>query len=1047
MTDSNELSSQEKQNELKNLNAPVNETALDQSKGIVDEKPILGIKEQNVSEASKDVMAELPKEEKADVKPKEQNTLVASKDIKNEANKVEKAGAELQKKAEPEIPKEEIEVDDGIPFLVKEKMKPFEATCDEKATVSVKFSKPAREFKWFFNNIEVSPDNENFVVEENCEGIYSLSFVQCSMRDDKITVKYVAKHSGKKELTDSIRMKVKPAKPELLMNTKIKDLYDLGEEIKLQLRVKGHKKPYSVNWAKGFRKVTEIDGKTEMKSDGDFISLILKNIETSDAGVYKCTVKCPAGTSEIKFSPIKVKVPVAETAAKNDQQEEVRKGLKRTGPSQLELSKMKLKKAAWKDAKKEDMFEVKEQLKSAVVESGDAAKFAVRLSKKAESFLWSFNEQDILDTSEEFTISCNDEEIRYLMSIKTCFLEQDKSRINFVAIYDGITLTNSVKLKVRPAAPGLKPIGEVKEVFCVGEEAVFALMINGHKEPFEITWFKGFKQVEGNNVEVETTATRTTLSLKNIDMSAAATYKCVIKSLIGTSEYKYSPIKIKEKFEYGRWEGSPHDDLKLKHGRSSSKTDSKTDSPTKSNPKPALSTEEEIAANEEARLLEMYRRASFDSWASGDEDDPLIRFRRKKRADAESSLRVVEKLKAKVVEEDDEAFFKVVLSETVDSFTWFINKVEVASIERLTTVSEGILHMLIMRDCTFGDDRSSIRFLALLNDEEVFGAARLKVKPASPKLKLKTKTLEEYLTGDEIPFELLIRGHPEPFEIKWSKGFRGVSHEEGRTEINIQRKEVSLLVKEAELSDAGIYKCVIKSAAGTSEYKYDGIKIKENPDRIKREDPEPFEVTEKMKPVVVECGDAAEFTVSFSKTPDHVEWYIEDVKIDPAASETYTVKTDEENNKSFLTILRCTMTENNKSIKYIVTRKGRDLTSSIRLKVQPAMPGLKQLVPLKETYQEEEEIKFAVEIKGHSEQYTVQWYKGFKVFNIDEESYGFVRDNNNHLFFIIKNCQKSDAGSYKVVVKSSVTTSELKFDTFKVKGLIIVKMMRSSIFP
>lgn len=972
---------------------------------IVNEELIQGTEEQNVSnEAPKDIQNEeaLKKEEKA------------------------------------------IEVDDGIPFVVKEKMKPFDATCDEKATVSVKLSKPAHEFKWFFNNKEVIPDNKNFTMEETGEGVYSLSFVQCAMQDDKKPVKYVAKYRGRKDLTDSIRMKVKPAKPELFKNTKIKDLYDTGEEIALEIRVKGHKKPYNVSWAKGFRNVTEVSGKSEMKSEGDCVSLVLKNIVPSDAGAYKCTVKSSAGTSEIKFSPIKVKKSAVEEIPKTDEPVEVKKGLKMTGPRedkapQMELGKMKLKKGIRKDVEK-DVFEVKEQLKPAVVECGDAAKYTVKLSKKAERFVWFFNEEEIADTSDDFTTICNDDEARYSMFIKTCFLGQDKSKIKFVAVCENVELTYSVKLKVRPAAPGLKPIGEVKEAYCVGEDAVFALMINGHPEPFEITWFKGFKNIEGDNVSVETTVTRTTLTLKSIDMSAAATYKCVIKSSVGTSEYKYVPFKIKEKFEFERWEGGSHDDMKMKRDRSSSKSDSKNDSTAKPElkPSPPVITEDEIKANEEARLLEMSRRDSFDSWASCDEDDPLLKFRRKKRTDLESSLQVVEKLKAKVIEEDDEAVFKVVLSETVESFTWYINKVEVVDTERLTTISEDKLHMLIMRDCTLDDDKSSIRFLASLNDQDVFGSVRLKVQPATPKLKLKSRTLEEYLTGDDIPFELLIRGHPEPFEIKWSKGFRGVSHEDGKTEIDIQRKEVSLLVKDAELSDAGIYKCVIKSAAGTSEYKYDHIKMKENPDRIKREILDPFEVTEKMKPVVVECGDHADFAVTFSKTPDQIKWYIEDVEIDAATSVGFSTKIDKENNKFSFTILKCTMTENKKAIKFVATYGDRELTNSIRLKVQPAMPGLKQLSPLKETYEEEEEIKFAVEVKGHSEDYTVHWFKGFKIVNINEGSYGFVRDNQNRLFFIIKNCQKTDAGSYKVVVKSSVTTSELNFDTFKIKGLIII---------
>ena len=214
--------------------------------------------------------------------------------------------------------------------------------------------------------------------------------------------------------------------------------------------------------------------------------------------------------------------------------------------------------------------------------------------------------------------------------------------------------------------------------------------------------------------------------------------------------------------------------------------------------------------------------------------------------------------------------------------------------------------------------------------------------------------------------------------------------------------------------------------------------MKENPDRIKRIASDPFKVTEKMKPVVVECGDHAEFAVTFSETPDQVKWFIEDAEIDITKSDGYSMKIDKENNKYSFTILKCIMEENKKAIKFVAIRGDSQLTNSIRLKVQPAMPGLKQLYPLNETYEEEEEIKLAVEVKGHGEDFTVEWFKGFKVVNINEGSYGFIRDNQNRLFFIIKNCQKSDAGSYKVVVKSSVSTSELKFETFKVKGLIIL---------
>lgn len=210
------------------------ESALDQTKGIADEQPV---QEQSVSGALDKILSqaniELPREEEEEVEKIVDEELILGKEEPS-MFLMDFQNNEILKN----IPKE---VDDRIPFVFKEKMKPFQAICDEKAIVTVKLSKLADEFKWFFNNKEVTSDNQSFTTKETRDGVYSLNFIQCTMQDDKKPVKYIAKYRGKNDLIDTIRMKVKPAKPELFKNSKIKDFYEVGEDITLDIRVKGRK--------------------------------------------------------------------------------------------------------------------------------------------------------------------------------------------------------------------------------------------------------------------------------------------------------------------------------------------------------------------------------------------------------------------------------------------------------------------------------------------------------------------------------------------------------------------------------------------------------------------------------------------------------------------------------------------------------------------------------------------------------------------------------------------------------------------------------------
>ena len=1105
----------------------VEENASTEEKTIeYEESPAIDLIEKDTSEVCErsqeiDMLEETENEENLSSVATEENSVVEESDNKQIDKSVDELGME-------EL---ETELDDGLPFVVEEKLKPVNAVSGEKTNLSITLSKPAREFKWFVNNVEISPDNPDYKVESS-DSTYTITFLNCSLKDDKKSVKYVAKCFDK-QLTDSVRIKVKPAVPELKSSSRVKDLYEIGEDIKLEVDVKGHSQPYQVNWSKGFRKVNEEEGKTEFVVEDNHVMLVIKNVDVVDAGTYKCTVKSSTGSTELKFNPIKIKKP----ADKEDVIEEAPKSPETTG-SEFGKAAMQLRKTTkggiklQKSIENDVEFEIEEKMKPVVSEDGDEAVFTVQLTKEAESFIWLINDEEVVPM-DNIVVECEDKS--HTLFIKECSLDDDKKNIKFIAKLGDNEVSNSVKLRVQRSPPSLKPFSSIKEVYCLGDRALFELSVKGHQEPYNVTWFNGFKRLSNKIGKVEMTVQKSlvSLSLSDLDRSNGGTYKCVIRSSTGTSEFKFIPIKVKEKIEYEKWRRT--EDVT---STSSSRDIFSSPSQLVGDVEPVVrdagedvgvvdinnnnevdTTEKEETDKEKVPLLVGEQQTSFDSLFSGDDAEQSISKRNFSakhvtRETDEPLLAIIEKLKPIVVECGDDATFSVVLVGDVQQIVWFVNKIEIEGNSNRTIVtsdSDNNKFSLILKNCSLDDNKTSVRFTAVSGDEEVSGSSRLKVQPAEPALKAQTITKEEYHVGDEIPFVLSIRGHQEPYEIVWYNGFKKILQDEDKFEIVADATEVSLLVKNAELSDAGTYKCVLKSSAATSEFKYEPIRIKEKlgfnstnkttadreqklakrlsdrdgveasndsfeneeviapvvehevaaipksdvnsfpepsdrngrsdllfPKKSKRADEEtsndvPFTITEKMKPVVGESGESITFSVGLSSEPDQIKWYINNIEIGSSSTD-YII--ENKDGKCSFTISKCSMEDDKKALKYIAKCHDKELSGSIRLKIQPAPPGLKQTSVLRDCYEEGDEVRLEVEVKGHPEPYFVNWYKGYKAVSYVEGRYEFVNEK-NVATFILEDVRIADAGSYKCVVKSSKTTTELKFKSFKVKGLTI----------
>lgn len=482
------------------------------------------------------------------------------------------------------------------------------------------------------------------------------------------------------------------------------------------------------------------------------------------------------------------------------------------------------------------------------------------------------------------------------------------------------------------------------------------------------------------------------------------------------------------------------------------------------------------------------------------------------------------KLKPVVVEEGDAAILSVTLSKPAEDFKWFINNNEVEeSVDHIVS-SQDNLYTLTLSACAIKDDNNSVKFTASSSDEELSGSIKLKVQPAVPGLKAKSETKEQYVVGDDIIFDVLIKGHQEPYNIVWYNGFKRIKHMQGLMEITKEGNHTMLAVKSVTLEDGGVYKVSVKSFKGSSDLKFPPIKIKEKreqitfekkkpvtrdsstktapklPSQLSRESsvasttesevseeivavetvseteaspleslaapvvettitdnedvPEepkptkklskelgkplqeevvedngtPFAIEEKLKPAVVEEGDEAVLSVTLSKETEQFQWFLDNNEI--TDSDKHIVESNK--NKYTLKFKRTNIQDDKKSLKFVATHSNKELTGSIRMKVLAAVPGLKQVTKPNQEYFIGDDVQFEALIKGHREPYKVEWSKGFKKINPAKSE---ATVDSNVATLLLKDITVTDAGSYKCTVKSSKGQSELKFSSFKVKGL------------
>ena len=189
-----------------------------------------------------------------------------------------------------------------------------------------------------------------------------------------------------------------------------------------------------------------------------------------------------------------------------------------------------------------------------------------------------------------------------------------------------------------------------------------------------------------------------------------------------------------------------------------------------------------------------------------------------------------------------------------------------------------------------------------------------------------------------------------------------------------------------------------------------------------------FAVEEKLKPVVVECGEATSFQVILSRPADKYIWLLNNKEI--SDNNKYHLETNEDH--YMLSIKNCDMFLDKTSIQFIGYLDGKEVMSQTKLTVIPTTPLLIEKCDLAQERTVGEDILLTVEMKGFDKP-NIEWMKGFKTLSNNPNRVE-IKFDGRIATLLLKNVITYDSGIFKCIVSEYGKKLEKKFNV-KIKGL------------
>ena len=190
------------------------------------------------------------------------------------------------------------------PAFVK-KMKPVSSFIDSDAKFSVVLENDENvEVKWFLNDKQVKDRGRHRLNREK-DGEFVFIIENCKLTDRGVVKCIASNTGGEVSCTAELMIAEDSSAPGLKQVSDNIGEFLSGGDARFEVLISGNPVP-TVDWLKGFKKISENQEKYQIESSDTKNVLIIKDLKLEDSGTYKCIASNASGENSLTFT-LKVK--------------------------------------------------------------------------------------------------------------------------------------------------------------------------------------------------------------------------------------------------------------------------------------------------------------------------------------------------------------------------------------------------------------------------------------------------------------------------------------------------------------------------------------------------------------------------------------------------------------------------------------------------------------------------------------------------------------------------------------------------------------------
>ena len=186
-----------------------------------------------------------------------------------------------------------------------EMMKPVSSFIDSEAKFTVVLENDELvEVKWFLNEKQVKDRGRHRLIKEK-DGQFVFIIENCKLTDRGVVKCIALNEGGETSCTAELMIAEENSAPGLKQVSDSVGEFLSGEDARLEVLISGIPVP-TVDWLKGFKKISENQEKFQIESSDTKNVLVIKDLKLEDSGSYKCIVSNASGENSVTFT-LKVK--------------------------------------------------------------------------------------------------------------------------------------------------------------------------------------------------------------------------------------------------------------------------------------------------------------------------------------------------------------------------------------------------------------------------------------------------------------------------------------------------------------------------------------------------------------------------------------------------------------------------------------------------------------------------------------------------------------------------------------------------------------------